>query len=144
MAGYMHGNQPKAGWEVADDVIRGEPVPGKVIPKQEKRFQVEMRISFPSDDPNEGPPLPKTSTYHWSSYAVDDNGNEVAELDYLQNFQKRYNKVESLTWLHSGLTLCNGPCDEYHVLDLFISVFMNFLVIIDTMVKTSGRSNRKS
>ncbi|KAG0562864.1 hypothetical protein KC19_9G177400 [Ceratodon purpureus] len=90
---YMHGNQPKAGWEVADDVIRGEPVPGKVIPKQEKRFQVEMRISFPSDDPNEGPPLPKTSTYHWSSYAVDDNGNEVAELDYLQNFQKRYNKV---------------------------------------------------
>lgn len=95
--GYMHGNQLKAGWEVPDDVIRGEPVPGQVVPKQEQRFQVEMRISFPTDDPNEEPPPPKTSPYRWASYAVDDNGIEVAELDYLQNFQKRYNKVKTLT-----------------------------------------------
>lgn len=92
----MHGNQPKAVWEVADDVIRGEPIPGHVVPKQEQRFQVDVKISFPIDAPDEGPPLAKSTTYRWSTYSVDDNGNEIAELDYLQNFQKRYNKVKTL------------------------------------------------
>jgi hypothetical protein len=54
---------------------------------------VDLRISFPIDGPKEGPPLPKTPTYYWASYTIDDNGKEIAELDYLQNFQKRYNKV---------------------------------------------------
>lgn len=139
----MHGNQPKAVWEVADDVIRGEPVPGHVVPKQEQRFQVDMKISFPTDDPDEGSQPAKTATYRWSTYAVDDNGNEIAELDYLQNFQKRYNKVQTLTesliksstrLLLWGLILCFG-----FMLELVIShhLFLNLFVIISAPVEIS-------
>ena len=102
------GNQPKAGWECTDDVVLGEPVPGQVAPNQEQRFQVEMRISFPTDDPDAAPPPSKTSTYRWASYAVDDNGIEIAELDYLQNFRKRYNKVQSLTGIYPIQTHYTG------------------------------------
>jgi len=54
-----------------------------------------MKIPFPTDGSDEGPPpSTKTATYHWSTYAIDDDGNEITELDYLQNFQKYYNKVQ--------------------------------------------------
>ena len=38
-------------------------------------------------------PLAPNETFRWATYAVDDDGIEVAELDYMQNFQKRHNKV---------------------------------------------------
>jgi len=89
---------PKAMWEVVDGVICREPVLGHGVPKQEQRFQEDMKISFPTQASDKGLPLAstKTATYRWSTYAIDDDGNEIAELDYLQNFQKHYNKVQSL------------------------------------------------
>lgn len=80
--------------ELSEDIVGGEPIVGHVEPKSPKlRLSIQMRIPIEATMKTGAEPLALDETFRWATYAVDDDGNEVAELDYLQNFQKRYNKV---------------------------------------------------
>ncbi len=50
-------------------------------------------IPLPSQDPEEPTLEGNPSDFRWSSYALDESGNEVEELSYLSKFNKRFNKV---------------------------------------------------
>jgi hypothetical protein len=47
---------------------------------------------FPAE-PNIAPVENGKSRFHWASYAINDAGKEVEEIDYMSNFYKRFNKV---------------------------------------------------
>jgi len=49
---------------------------------------------FPAE-PNSVPVESGKSRFHWASYALNDAGNEVEEIDYMSNFYKRFNKVNT-------------------------------------------------
>lgn len=56
-------------------------------------FDEELVYVADEKTPIEEPSPPTLPTFHWSTHAVDDTGNEVEELDCLKKFQKRYNKA---------------------------------------------------
>lgn len=103
---------------IEDNIVALDPVPGRVVPNAKERSMINMEIHIPSD--LEEAQLRKGPTFQWSSYAVDDNGVEVEELDYLQNFQKRYNKVKiiqgPLPLLMSFVVLKAGILIQYTLL----------------------------
>lgn len=82
--------------ELSEDVVCGEPMVGHMEPKSPKlRLSMQMHVPIDATAKTSAEPLAPNETFRWATYAVDDDGNEVAELDYFQNFQKRHNKVFS-------------------------------------------------
>jgi hypothetical protein len=80
--------------ELSEDVVCGELTAGHMEPKSPKlRLSMQLHIPINVTAKAGAEPLAPNETFRWATYAVDDDGNEVAELDYMQNFQKRHNKV---------------------------------------------------
>lgn len=63
-------------------------VPLPIVPSQ-----------FPAEPVNAPIESDNTTKFHWASWAKNDAGNEVDEIDYMSNFYKRFNKVKSITSL---------------------------------------------
>ncbi|KAH8958678.1 hypothetical protein BDL97_06G038200 [Sphagnum fallax] len=64
-----------------------------VVPSARHSSMMGVDIPLPSQDPEEPTSEGNPSDFRWSSYALDESGNEVEELSYLSKFNKRFNKV---------------------------------------------------
>lgn len=65
-----------------------------------KKAADENGLGVPLAVPSQFPAEPETPPvesgkrrFHWASYALNPAGNEVQEIDYMANFNKRFNKV---------------------------------------------------
>ena len=65
-----------------------------------KKARDENGLGVPITAPSQFPAEPEAPAvgngekrFHWSSYARNEAGNEVEEIDYMTNFNKRFNKV---------------------------------------------------
>jgi hypothetical protein len=65
-----------------------------------KKARDENGLGVPITAPSQFPAEPEApavgngeKSFHWSSYARNEAGNEVEEIDYMTNFNKRFNKV---------------------------------------------------
>ncbi len=63
------------------------------VPSARHSSMMGIDIPLPSQDPEEPTLEGNPSDFRWSSYALDESGNEVEELSYLSKFNKRFNKV---------------------------------------------------
>ena len=65
--------------------------PHLVVP----RNRTPDMLGVPLHTPREFPMEPGGREYRWASYGVNDLGEEVEEVDYMSQFNKRFNKVRA-------------------------------------------------
>ena len=59
------------------------------------RNRTPVALGVPLPVPSEFPTEPGGREYRWASYGVNDLGDEVEEVDYMSQFNKRFNKVRA-------------------------------------------------
>ena len=65
--------------------------PHLVVPRNRTPVALGVPLPVPSEFPTE----PGGREYRWASYGVNDLGDEVEEVDYMSQFNKRFNKVRA-------------------------------------------------
>ncbi len=90
-----YGFETAAGKEIREDSHSTVAVvsTSMAVPSARHSSMMGIDIPLPSQDPEEPTSEGNPSDFRWSSYALDESGNEVEELSYLSKFNKRFNKV---------------------------------------------------
>lgn len=86
------GPQEGAGKNTGEVKIELERHPHLVVPRN--RTPVALGVTLRT--PREFPMDPGGREYRWASYGVNDLGDEVEEVDYMSQFNKRFNKVRAI------------------------------------------------
>ena len=83
--------QEGAGKNMGEVKIELERHPHLVVP----RNRTPVALGVPLRTPREFPMEPGVREYRWASYGMNDLGDEVEEVDYMSQFNKRFNKVRA-------------------------------------------------
>ena len=85
-------------------------------------------LGVPLHTPREFPMEPGGREYRWASYGVNDLGEEVEEVDYMSQFNKRFNKVRANMLIFMSV---------YTIIVCFV-MFYNFSPCVRLVAAVSG------